>query len=78
MSIYGGIWINGPTIDGVERDLTLLHSRMKEREDAIGWNSTRIERRIMFRPYDEYQFCIQPNQMLFLTFTFVITTRASA
>ena len=50
MSIYGGIWINGPTIDGVERDLTVLHSRMKEREDAIGWNSTGTERRIMFRP----------------------------
>ena len=50
--------MNGLTIDGVERDLTLLHRRMKEREDAIGWNSTRIECRIMFMPYDEYQFHI--------------------
>ena len=36
--------------------MTLLRRRMKERENAIGWNSTRIERRIMFMPYDEYQF----------------------
>jgi len=56
MSMYGRMWINGLTTDGVERDLTLLHRRMKEREDAIGWNSTRIKRRIMFTPYDEYQF----------------------
>ena len=74
--MYGGIWIDRLTIDGVERDLTLLHSRMKEWEDAIGWNSTRIERRIMFMPYDKYQFHIQPNQMLFPTSTFVITARA--
>ncbi len=56
--MYGGMWINGTTIDGVERDLTLLRRRMKQREDAIGWNSTRIERRIMFMPCDEYQFHI--------------------
>ena len=56
--MYGGMWINGLTIDGLERDLTLLHRRMKEREGAIGWNSTRIERRIMFMPYGKYQFHI--------------------
>ena len=74
--MYGRTWINRLTTGGVERDLTLLHSRMKEREDAIGWNSPGIERRIMFMPYDEYQFHIQPNQMLFPTSTFVITARA--
>jgi hypothetical protein len=52
------MWINGLTIDGVERDLALLHRRMKERENAIGRNSTGVERRIMFMPYDEYQFHI--------------------
>jgi hypothetical protein len=55
-----GVWmrmrINGLTVDGIERHLTLLHRRMKEREDAIRWNNTRIERRIMFLPCDEYQF----------------------
>ena len=76
MSMYGGICINGLTIDGIERDLALLRRRMKERENAIGWNSTGIERRIMFMSYDEYQFHIQPNQMLFPTSTFVITVRA--
>jgi hypothetical protein len=42
--------INGPTIRGVERDLILLCRRMKERQDAVGWDSTRIERQIMFLP----------------------------
>ena len=78
MSMYRGIWINRPTIDGVECDLSLLHSWMNEQEDAIGWNSTGIEHWIMFRPYDKYQFCIQPNQMLLPTSTFVITVRVSA
>ena len=50
--------MNGLTIDGLELDLTLLRRLMKEREGAIGWNSTRIEIRIMFMPYDEYQFHI--------------------
>ena len=54
--MYGGMWINGLTIDGVERDLTLCCRRMKEREDAIRWSSTGIERRIMFKPYEKYQF----------------------
>ena len=58
MSTYGGMWINGLTIDGIERDLTVLHRRMKKREDAIGWNSAGIERRVMFTPYDECQFHI--------------------
>jgi len=53
------MWINRPTIDGVKRDLGLLHRRMEEREDAIGWNSPGIERRIMFMPYEEYQTYIQ-------------------
>jgi len=44
------MWINGFTIDGVECDLALLHRRMKERKNAIGWNR--------FIPYDEYQFHI--------------------
>ena len=56
--MYGETWINGLAIDGLELDLTLLRRRMKEREDAIRWNSTRIESRIMFMPYDEYQFHI--------------------
>jgi hypothetical protein len=58
MSTYGGMWINAITIGGVERDLTLLRRLMEQREDAIGWNSTGIERRVMFMPYDEYQFRI--------------------
>ena len=58
MSMYGGMWMNGLTIDGVERDSTVLRRRMKKREDAIGWNSTGIEGRVMFTPYDEYQFHI--------------------
>ena len=53
--------INGHTIDGVERDLTLLHRGMKERQDAIGWNSTGIQGRIMFIPYNKYQ---SPHQIL--------------
>ena len=56
--MYGGMRINGITIDGVECDLTLLRRRMKQWEDAIGWNSIGIKRRIMFTPYDEYQFSV--------------------
>ena len=59
--MYGGMRINGLTIDGVERGLALLRRWMKQREDAIGWSSTGIERRIMFTPYDEYQFRTYPN-----------------
>ena len=54
--MYEGLWVNGLTIGGLGCDLTLLHRWMKEWEDAIGWNSTGIESRIMFIPYDEYQF----------------------
>ena len=58
MSTYGGMWINRLAIDGAERDLIVLRRRMKEWEDAIRWNSTGIERRVMFTPYDECQFHI--------------------
>ena len=74
--MYGGMRINGLTIDGVERDLVLLRRWMKQREDAIGWNSIGIEGRIMFTPYDEYQFHVWPNEMPSTTSTFVITARA--
>ena len=56
--MYGGMWISELTVGGVERDLTLLRGRMKEWEDAIGWSSTGSERRIMFIPYNEYQYHI--------------------
>ena len=52
------MWINRLAIDGAERDLIVLRRRMKEWEDAIRWNSTGIERRVMFTPYDECQFHI--------------------